>query len=151
MTQSSLLDAEFLNILADLERKLLVAQLTNVAEGTYSEQFLYEVLREITLQIGDLLGADRATIFLLNEEKTELWSIVAENEGGEFLDIQVRLGEGLAGQVAQTKKIINIPKHVYQDSRSSLVKAYDKKYSYRTYNVLVIPILNDTKDIIPIS
>ncbi|HEY9599296.1 MAG TPA: GAF domain-containing protein, partial [Cyanophyceae cyanobacterium] len=143
-------DAEFLNILADLERKLLVAQLTNVAEGTYSEQFLYEVLRKITLQIGDLLNADRATIFLLNEEKTELWSIVAENEGGEFLDIQVRLGEGLAGQVAQTKTIINIPKNVYQDSRSSLVKAYDKKYTYRTYNVLVIPILNDVKDIIAV-
>lgn len=112
----------FINTITELERKLLVAQLSNVAEGRDSTQILYEVLRDITLQLGELLCADRATIYLLNEERTELWSIVAENEGCEFLDIQVRLGEGIAGQSAQTKNVINIPQNVYDDSRSGLVK-----------------------------
>ncbi len=143
-------DSKFTRTLAELERRLLVSQLANVTEGKGSAQALYEVLRDITLQIGDLLGADRATIFLLNDEKTELWSIVAENDGGEFLDIQVRLGEGIAGQVAKTKKVINIPINVYQDSRSALVKQHDKKHKYYTENVLAFPILNEAHDLIAV-
>ncbi len=143
-------EPEFIKNIVELERKLLVAQLANVAESKYSDQALYEVLRDITLQIGNLLCADRTTIFLLNEERTELWSIVAENEGGEFLDIQVRVGEGIAGQVAKNKQVINIPANVYQDSRSDLVKEHDKKYRYRTYNVLGFPILNENQDIVAV-
>ncbi|MBC6475974.1 MAG: GAF domain-containing protein [Hormoscilla sp. GM102CHS1] len=75
-----------------------------------------------TEKIGKLLGADRSTIFLLNEEKTELWSLVAQNEKGEFLDIQVRVGEGIAGQVAKSKKLIHISDNVYEYPRSQLVK-----------------------------
>ncbi len=144
------LNSKFINTIAELERKLLVAQLANVAEGRGSDQTLYEVLRDITLQIGELLYAERTTIYLLNEERTELWSIVAENEGGEFLDIQVRLGEGIAGQVAETKKVINITKNLYQDSRSDLVKEYDKKYGYHTYNILAFPIFNETEDVVAV-
>ncbi|HBY79281.1 MAG TPA: GAF domain-containing protein, partial [Cyanobacteria bacterium UBA11148] len=91
-------DTEFLKTLAELERKLLVSQVNilskveSEAEDQGSAQALYEVLRDVTSKVGELLGADRATIFLLNEERTELWSLVAENEEGEFLDIQVRVG-----------------------------------------------------------
>ncbi len=143
-------DEEFIKTLAELERKLLVSQLSQIAEGKGSEQALYEVLRDVTLQIGDLLGADRATIYLLNEDKTELWSLVAENQGNEFLDIQVRLGSGIAGQVAKTKKMINIPANVYQDARSDLVKEYDKKYGYYTYNMLAFPILDETQETVAV-
>lgn len=143
-------DDEFHKVLDELERKLLVTQLANVTEGKGSEEALYEVLRAITLKIGDLLCADRTTIYLLNEEQTELWSIVAENEGGKFLDIQVRLGEGIAGQVAKTKKAINIPANVYQDSRSELVKGHDKKYCYYTHNILAFPILNEAGELVAV-
>jgi len=142
--------SQFQKTLAELERKLLVSQLACVADGRDSAQALYEVLRDVTLRIGDLLSADRATIFLLNEDKTELWSVVAENEGSEFLDIQVRLGEGIAGQVAKTRKSINIRSNVYQDARSELVKAYDEKYNYYTYNVLALPITNENQQIIAV-
>ncbi|MEQ9671513.1 GAF domain-containing protein [Coleofasciculus sp. G2-EDA-02] len=142
--------AKFQKTLAELERKLLVSQLACVADGRDSAQALYEVLRDVTLQIGDLLSADRSTIFLLNEDKTELWSVVAENEGSEFLDIQVRLGEGIAGLVAKTGKLINIRSNVYQDSRSDLVKEYDQKYNYYTYNVLALPITNENHQVLAV-
>jgi len=148
--EPELYDSEFLKNLADLERKLLVSQLANVTDGSGSDQTLYEVLRSITLQVGDLLSADRASIFLLNEEKTELWSLVAENEGGEFLDIQVRLGEGLTGLVAQTKKVINITSNLYQDPRCDHVKEYDKKYNYHTENILTFPLLNEDKNVVAV-
>lgn len=149
-------DAEFLKTLAELERKLLVSQVDilsradNESEEQSSAQALYEVLRDVTSKVGELLGADRATIFLLNDEKTELWSLVAENEDGEFLDIQVRVGEGIAGLVAQSKKVIHIPDHVYKDQRSALVKEYDKKYNYRTENILALPILDENKDLVAV-
>lgn len=149
-------DAEFLKTLAELERKLLVSQVdilsrvNDETEEQSSAQALYEVLRDVTSKVGELLGADRATIFLLNDEKTELWSLVAENEEGEFLDIQVRVGEGIAGQVAQNKKAIHIADNVYNDQRSTLVKEYDKKYNYRTENILALPILNESKELVAV-
>ncbi len=143
-------DLEFIKLLDDLERELLESQLANVAEWKFSDRVLYEVLRKITFKVGELLGADRATIYLLNQEKTELWSVVAENKEGEFLDIQLRVGEGIAGQVAQTQKAINIPAKVYQDRRSFFVKEFDKKYRYRTYNILAYPILSETQEIVAV-
>jgi GAF domain-containing protein len=149
-------DAEFLKTLAELERKLLVSQVDilsrveNEAEEQSSAQALYEVLRDVTSKVGELLGADRATIFLLNDEKTELWSLVAENEEGEFLDIQVRVGEGIAGQVAQSKKVIHIADNIYNDQRSTLVKEYDKKHNYRTENILALPILDESQELVAV-
>ena len=149
-------DTEFLRTLAELERKLLVSQVEilsqadNEAEDEGSAQALYQVLREVTAKVGSLLGADRATIYLLNDEKTELWSLVAENEEGEFLDIQVRVGEGIAGQVAQTRKVIHIANNVYEDPRAALVKEYDKKYHYKTQNILALPILDEHKEVVAV-
>ena len=149
-------DSEFLKTLAELERKLLVSQVEILSradgevEDQGSAQALYEVLRQVTAKVGDLLGADRATIYLLNDEKTELWSLVAENEEGEFLDIQVRVGEGIAGQVAQSRKVIHIPNNVYNDPRAALVKAYDKKYNYKTENILALPILDEEKEVVAV-
>jgi GAF domain-containing protein len=149
-------DAEFHKALAELERKLLVSQVDILSkadsetEDQGSAQALYEVLRDVTTKVGELLGADRATIFLLNDEKTELWSLVAENEEGEFLDIQVRVGEGIAGQVAATKKVIHIPENVYNDPRSGLVKEFDKLYDYRTENILALPILDENKEVVAV-
>lgn len=149
-------ETEFLRTLAELERKLLVSQVEilsqadNEAEDEGSAQALYQVLREVTAKVGSLLGADRATIYLLNDEKTELWSLVAENEEGEFLDIQVRVGEGIAGQVAQTRKVIHIAGNVYDDPRAVLVREYDRKYGYKTENILALPILDEHKEVVAV-
>lgn len=149
-------DSEFLKTFADLERKLLLSQVEILSqtdgevEDQGSAQALYEVLRDVTAKVGQIVGADRATVYLLNDEKTELWSLVAENEEGEFLDIQVRVGEGIAGQVAQTKKVIHIPNNVYDDPRAVLVKEYDKKYGYHTENILALPLLDENDDLIAV-
>lgn len=149
-------DTEFLKTLAELERKLLVSQVDLLSqsdsdsEDQSSAQAVYEVLRDVTARIGKLLSADRTTIFLLNEDKTELWSLVAQNEAGEFLDIQVRIGEGIAGQVALTKKVINIPDNVYEDPRSERVRETDRRFNYRTENMLAFPILDEEKEVVAV-
>jgi GAF domain-containing protein len=149
-------DDNFLNKFTELERKLLVSQVDILAqaelgnENTEAGQTLYDVLREVTATVSNILKADRTTIFLLNDEKTELWSLVAQGGGNEFLDIQVRIGEGIAGQVAAAKKIIHIPYNVYEDPRSQLVKEFDKKYNYHTQNILAFPILDDDGELVAV-
>lgn len=148
-------DKEFRDLLGTLERNLLLSQVNILSqadndENQRSSQVLYEVLRDVTSKIGDLVGADRATIFLVNEDKTELWSLVAENDAGDFLDIQVRIGEGISGTVASTKKAIHIAKDVYSDPRANLVKEYDQKYHYRTRNILALPVLNADKEVVAV-
>ncbi|HEY9647411.1 MAG TPA: GAF domain-containing protein [Chroococcidiopsis sp.] len=149
-------DSEFRRTLVELERKLLLSQVEILSQAeTHSEdlkaaQTLYEVLRYVTAKVADLVGADRASIFLLNDEKNELWSLVAENEEGEFLDIQVPIGEGIAGQVAQTRKLIHIPNRVYDDPRAALVKTFDQRYHYKTENILALPILSESKELIAV-
>ncbi|MEC4803251.1 MAG: GAF domain-containing protein [Jaaginema sp. PMC 1079.18] len=146
----------FLSKFAELERKLLVSQVDILAQAELGQedqeagQTLYNVLGEVTATVSDILKADRTTIFLLNDEKTELWSLVAQGGGEEFLDIQVRIGEGIAGQVAAAKKIIHIPDNVYNDARSRLVKEFDKKYNYHTQNILAFPILNDDGELVAV-
>jgi len=145
-----------LQTFAELERKLLVSQVDILAqaeqgnEDRESAQTLYAVLREVTATVRNLLGADRTTIFLLNDERTELWSLVAQGEGDEFLNIQVPVGEGIAGQVAASRQIIHIADNVYDDSRSALVQEFDKKYNYYTKNILAFPILDDRQELISV-
>ena len=153
-SEVELSDKEVQRSLFELERRLLVTQIDILSrvEGETDDQqsarVLCEALREVTSSIGNLVGCDRVSIFLTNDEKTELWSLVAENETGDFLDIQVPIGEGIVGQVAQIKKLIHIPTNVYTDPRAKLVKVYDQKYHYRTENILALPILNKNRDVI---
>jgi hypothetical protein len=43
----------------------------------------------ITLKVGQIVDAERATLFLLDEARDELWSKVAKNDGDRPLDIRV--------------------------------------------------------------
>ncbi len=112
------------------------------------DSILHEMLRSITLKTGELLGADRTTIYLLDEEKNELWSIVAKGDGGVLPEIRVPVGQGIAGEVAQKREVVNIPYDFYDDSRSLKAKEQDKKIGYRTYTMLALPLLDEQEDLV---
>jgi adenylate cyclase len=114
------------------------------------EIFLNEMLSSITLKIGELLAADRTSIFLLDEEQNELWSIVAKDDGNGSLEIRLPIDQGIAGEVATTKQIINIPFDFYNDKRSAAAKESDKKTGYRTYSMLALPLLNEQGDLVAV-
>jgi len=64
-------------------------------------------------QASKMLGADRGTLFLVDRRKRQLWSKVA---GGSASVIRVPMDKGIAGSVALSKEVANIP-DVYQDER----------------------------------
>jgi GAF domain-containing protein len=121
-----------------------LAMLYKVMENEGFDDILDSTLRSITINMGKSLSADRATIFLLDEEKNELWSMIAEeDEDGRSLEIRVPADKGIVGEVASRKQLVNIPYDFYDDPRSTTAKEQDKKNGYRTYTMLALPLLND--------
>jgi GAF domain-containing protein len=127
-----------------------LAMLSQVMEGQGFDDILDTTLQSIALKLGQSLKADRTSIFLLDEEKQEFWSIVAENEGERPLEIRLPANRGIVGEVARTLQTINIPFDLYDDPRSDAAKAQDLKTGYRTYSMLAIPLLNDQNQLIAV-
>ena len=107
-----------------------------------------------TLDLDKLLGlildaaaksieADRGTLYLVDSIKQELWSKVLQ--GSNMVEIRLPMGKGIAGYVAQTGEIINIP-DAYKDSRFN--PDIDKRTGYHTRSVLCMPMKNKDGKII---
>ncbi|HXG37921.1 MAG TPA: ATP-binding protein [Bacteroidota bacterium] len=89
------------------------------------------------------IGADRGTVYLVDDLKGELWSKVAQ--GDKMAEIRLPIGKGIAGHVAKTGEIINIP-DAYADPRFN--PEVDKATGYRTRNMLCMPLKNKDGKII---
>src|SRR2546430_14090549 len=93
------------------------------------------LLRDMAQATTTLLDADRATIFIVDREKNELWSRVALGTGvGE---IRLAMGVGIARAVAATGQTVNIP-DAYADPRFN--PEPDKRSGYRTRSLLTFPM-----------
>ena len=103
------------------------------------ETMLDQILEAFTLKIGQILRAERTTIFMVDNEKEELWSKIAQADGEASLEIRVPMGKGIAGYVATSGKPLNIP-NAYADTRFD--SSHDKKTGYHTRSILCMPVLN---------
>ena len=146
----------FVQVVKDVEEKLktvnqTLGMLNNLLEAQGFDAILHEMLRSITLKTGELLNADRTTIWLLDEERNELWSTVAQGADEKPLELRIPADKGIAGEAAKGKKVINIPFDFYNDPRSEAAKQLDKKYGYRTYTMVVMPLIKkETGDLIAV-
>ena len=76
-----------------------------------SEKNLSSLLDLIVSETTKVLHAERTTLYLHDREKSELWSLIAQGDGvGE---IRLKVGQGLAGHVAETKESIKIDEFEY--------------------------------------
>ena len=107
-----------------------------------------------TLDLSELLGrildvaktqaeCERGTLFLVDEKAGEIWSLIAH--GLEKQEIRLPIGKGIAGHVAATGEIVNIP-DAYADPRFN--PDVDKRTGFRTHNILCLPIRNKAHKII---
>ncbi len=124
------------------------------------EPMLDELLETFTLKIGQILQADRTTIFVVDEDRQELWSKVAQGGGrsrdrpadrlssADSLEIRLPLDRGIAGYVATTGEVLNIP-DAYADERFSPVT--DQQTGYRTRNILCMPVVSSDGRVVAIA
>jgi len=111
---------------------------------------LCEMLRRITRKAGDLLRADRTSIFLLDHQSQHLGTIIADDGNGGCLLIDIPADRGIASLAATSLQVINVPFDVYDDPRAGEAKNTDQKTGYRTYTILAWPLLNKQKDLIAV-
>lgn len=146
----------FKGVAKDVEEKLRVVNQTlgmldNLLESQGFDAILNEMLQSITQKTGELLNAARSTIFLLDDEKNELWAIVAKDENGKNLELRFPSNVGIAGEVATDRTVVNIPYDFYNDRRSTNAKKTDEKTGYRTYTMLAMPLINeDTQELVAV-
>ena len=121
----------------ELEMIIQAAQIVN------STVRVDEALKAIVDVAAELTNADRGSLYLVEKDKGEIWSLVALGE--EMKEIRLKIGEGLAGYVAKTGETINIP-DVQKDPRFK--SDYDKSSGYVTKNMICFPIKNKQAEII---
>jgi len=127
--------AELETALAREERISAALRDVGVALGTTLD--LDQLLELILEKITDLLDADRATLYLLDESKGELVSRIAV--GDAIRSVRMRVGEGIAGTVARTGKTIRV-RDAYRDKR--FTRRSDELPGYRTQSILAAPMKN---------
>lgn len=120
-----------------------VTKIINAMELVNSTVKIDDLLTSIVNVACDLTDADRGTLYLVDKEKGELWSKIAL--GTEPKEIRLKIGEGIAGTVARTKKIENI-KDV--TTHPMFKKDIDKSSGYVTKNMLCFPLKNKEDEVI---
>uniref|UniRef100_A0A674MUS5 Phosphodiesterase n=1 Tax=Takifugu rubripes TaxID=31033 RepID=A0A674MUS5_TAKRU len=105
------------------------------------------LLEHIMIYAKNLVNADRCALFQVDHNNKELYSdlfdIGEENEGRPVFrktkEIRFSIEKGIAGQVARTGEVLNIP-DAYADPRFN--REVDLKTGYTTRNILCMPIVS---------
>src|ERR1041385_1722936 len=112
--------------------------LLGVAKALASEIKLDNLLQVIVAKAAEVMDAERATLFLYDKPRNELWSKTTQKL--EINEIRVALGVGIAGTVAKTRALINIA-DAYADPRFD--PTFDKQTGYRTRSILCLPLIGN--------
>ena len=126
---------------AALERaaeKRAVLNLSEMLEATKllnSTLDLPELLDVILLLSKRLCAADRGTVFLVDRQRDEIWSL--RGLGLDKNEIRLPMSQGIAGWVARYGKPVRV-EDATRDSRFH--PAVDHQLGYRTQQLLAVPI-----------
>ena len=120
--------------LPDLDDKL--AAILAICRRMNSERDLGSLLDLIAHEATHLLDCDRASIFLLDRERNELWSQVAL---GSAEILRFDAAEGIAGHAVATGETVNV-QDAYSDPRFHT--AIDDRTGYQTRSLLAAAVRN---------
>jgi len=98
-----------------------------------------DLLQLILAKMTEVVEADRATLYLRDEESGELVSRAIG--GGAMSSIRLKPGQGIAGAVAAAGKPV-IVADAYEDPRFN--PQWDLTTGYRTRSILAVPIVDHT-------
>lgn len=123
----------------DTERKLRQLQalirMTSLINSTLDTG---EVRRRAIEAAAELVNAEAGSLLLIDSEKGELFFEVATGEKGEKVkEIRLRMGEGIAGWVAEKGESVIIH-DVQHDSR--FFRGVDEKSKFKTKSLICVPV-----------
>jgi phosphoserine phosphatase RsbU/P len=127
--------------LALAERRGTMEELSSIMEATKKLNSTLDLgeLIHIILQIATRqTGAERGTVFLVDAEKNEVWSLVGL--GLEQQVIRLPADRGIAGWVAQNGRSVRL-ENAYEDPRFE--PDVDRRLGFTTRRLLCLPIRNE--------
>ena len=122
-------------------RKLAI--LLDVAKALANQLRLDDLLNTIIGKTAEVLDAERATLFLYDQTRDELWSKTADQL--EIREIRFRVGVGIAGDVARTRTVANVA-DAYADPRFN--RHFDQQTGFHTRSVLCMPLSGAHQELI---
>ncbi len=102
-----------------------------------------QLLQRVVEVMAHRLKADRGTIFLLDQGHEELISIAGHLP--EVEEIRVPLSQGVAGYVARTERVVNIP---FCESDARFWRQIDARTGYKTLSMLAGPLYDGERHLI---
>jgi Nif-specific regulatory protein len=124
---------------ADHESAILLA----VGGVLHREIAIDDLLARLVDHIALCLDADRGTIYLLDRGKGELFSKAAHLP--ELEEIRLKVGQGVAGHVADTGQVVNAPT---VDKEARFYQGVDRQTGYRTQSILAVPMRDQAGNVI---
>ena len=125
-------------LVSRLNKLSLVMQVSRSLMGAID---LKKLLSEILSKARVVMNADKASIFMIDEARNEIYASVTL-DGSE---IRLPRGSGIIGFVADSGETVNIP-DAYEDNRFN--RDNDLKSGYRTRAILCMPVHNQSGQII---
>ena len=94
-------------------------------------------LENLVFALGEAAGADRSSLFVVDEERAELRLALAKAEPGPLLDVRMPLGRGLAGLAWEHGEAFRVS-DAYACRRFN--PEVDAMTGYRTQSLLCLPV-----------
>ncbi len=99
---------------------------------------LDQVLRTIMEKINEVLRPDTWSLLLMDQDKQELYFEIATGKGADRLkDLRIKVGQGLAGWVAESGTAVVVP-DTSQDSR--FFAQVDSRTKMETRSIVAVPV-----------
>ena len=133
-------------VLALAERRGAMKEHSSIIEATKKLNSTLDLgeLIGIILQIATRqTGAERGTVFLVDREHNEIWSLVGI--GLEQQVIRLPADRGIAGWVAREGTAVRL-ENAYNDARFE--PDIDRRLGFKTQQLLCLPIRNEAGDIV---
>src|SRR5712691_12914300 len=115
-----------------------VAVFHELGKALTSSLQLDQVLRTIMEKIDEFLRPDTWSLLLVDEMKQELYFELAVGKGAQALkDVRIKMGQGIAGWVAQHGETVVVP-DTAKDTR--FFSKVDEKTKTETQSIVAVPV-----------
>lgn len=132
----TLSDAEFGGLLDEVTREAeSFLKRTSLASERAFRSMLDQALFAFTYKIGLLCRAERASLFLVDRERGELWLRVAQEEGAT--DLRIPITSGIAGTVAASGQPLRVDDAYAHPNFNPEV---DRSTGFVTRSILCLPL-----------
>jgi diguanylate cyclase (GGDEF)-like protein len=115
-----------------------IAVFHELGKALTSSLQLDQVLRTIMEKIDEFLRPDTWSLLLVDEAQQELFFELAVGKGAQALkDVRIKMGQGIAGWVAQNDEAVIVP-DVSRDTR--FFSKVDEKTKVETRSIVAVPV-----------